>query len=49
MAERFDVKLVEEAKHYTPPPEYREKAWVRDPDAECGGSPKDPDRFGKEE
>jgi len=27
MAEQFDVKLVEEAR-YTPPPEYREKAWV---------------------
>lgn len=30
MAEQFDVKLVEEAKYYTPRPEYREKAWIRD-------------------
>jgi len=30
MAEQFDVKLVEEAKYYTPRPEYREKARVRD-------------------
>jgi len=30
MAEQFDVKLVEEAKYYTPRPEYRERACVRD-------------------
>jgi hypothetical protein len=30
MAEQFDVKLVEEARYSTPPPEYREKAWVGD-------------------
>jgi hypothetical protein len=30
MAEQFDAKLVEEAKYYMPPPEYREITLVRD-------------------
>ncbi len=32
MAEQFDVKLVEEAKYYSPRPEYREKARAGDHD-----------------
>jgi len=32
MAEQFDVKPVEEANYYTPPPEYREKDRVKDPE-----------------
>jgi hypothetical protein len=45
MAEQFDVKLVEEAKYYTPRPEYREKARVRDYDEEYGRFLKDPEVF----
>ena len=45
MAEQFDVKLVEEAKYYTPRPEYREKAWVRDYEKEYGDFLKDPVAF----
>jgi acetyl-CoA synthetase len=30
MTESFDVKLVEEAKYYTPDPSYREHAWTQD-------------------
>jgi acetyl-CoA synthetase len=45
MAEQFDVKLVEEAKYYTPRPEYREKAWVRDYEEEYGRFMKDPEAF----
>lgn len=45
MAEQFDMKLVEEAKYYTPRPEYREKAWVRDYDAEYQEFLKDPEAF----
>jgi acetyl-CoA synthetase len=45
MAEQFDVKLVEEAKYYTPRSEYREKAWVRDYEEEYGRFLKDPVPF----
>jgi acetyl-CoA synthetase len=45
MAEQFDVKLVEEAKYYTPRPEYRERAWVRDYDEEYRAFIKDPMAF----
>jgi hypothetical protein len=30
LPEQFDVKLVEEAKYYSPRPEYREKTLVMD-------------------
>jgi acetyl-CoA synthetase len=45
MVDQFDVKLVEEAKYYTPRSEYREKAWVRDYDEEYGRFLKDPEGF----
>jgi acetyl-CoA synthetase len=45
MAEQFDVKLVEEAKSCIPPPGYREKAHVKDYDAECSEFLKDPEAF----
>jgi acetyl-CoA synthetase len=45
MVETFDVKLVEEAKYYTPPPEYKEKANVRDYDREYQDFLKDPEKF----
>jgi len=45
MAEQFDVKLVEEAKYYTPRPEYSEKAWVRDYEKESGIFIRDPEVF----
>jgi len=43
MPEQFDVKLVEEARYYTPPPEYREKAWVRGYEEEYEEFLKDPE------
>ncbi len=30
MAEDFDVKLVEDTRYYTPDPEYRKNAWMKD-------------------
>jgi hypothetical protein len=45
MAEQFDVKLVEEAKYSMPPPEYREKARVKDYDEEYREFLKDPEAF----
>jgi acetyl-CoA synthetase len=45
MAEKFDVKLVEEAKYYSPPPEYKEKAYVRDYEKTYQQFLKDPEKF----
>ncbi|MDD1655334.1 MAG: acetyl-coenzyme A synthetase, partial [Methanomicrobiales archaeon] len=45
MADKFDVKLVEEAKYYSPPPEYKEKAFVRDYEKTYQQFLKDPEKF----